>query len=181
MSVLARGDETAETDAILTGDVLVHLDAQLVAVRRLLQIVLEQGAAIRARDVHNVVRLAGMLQAELQRRRQLEDARVLLLERAGARLGVTAGSVTLTLLERLMDPDLAQSARLRSSELRGLLSEVQREHACNRALMHQELAFLDHLLRLVDDSSGAYTAGGERPTGNQSPLASRRGVFDQEV
>jgi hypothetical protein len=177
MSALATTDQG---DAILTDDVLAHLDAQLVAVRRLLQIVLEQGAAIRQRDVHNVVRLAGALQAELQRRKQLEDERVLLLERAGARLGVTAGSVTLSLLEGLMDPGVAGEARTRSSELRGLLSEVQREHVCNRALMHQELAFLDHLLRLVDDGSGAYNAGGERPTGNQS-LATRRGVFDQEV
>jgi hypothetical protein len=47
--------------------------------------------------------------------------------------------------------------------------------------MHQELAFLDHLLRLVDDGSGAYNAGGERPTGTHSLLANRRGVFDQEV
>ena len=37
-----------ETDAIFTGDVLSHLDAQLVAARRLLGVVLEQGAAIDA-------------------------------------------------------------------------------------------------------------------------------------
>ena len=178
MSALATA---AERDAILTGDVLTHLDAQLVGVRRLLQIVLEQGAAIRQRDVHNVVRLAGILQAEMQRRAQLEDQRMLLLERAGARLGVTASSVTLSLLEGVMDPGAVPDARTRSSELRGLLSEVQREHACNRALMHQELAFLDHLLRLVEDGSGAYNAGGERPTGTHSLLANRRGVFDQEV
>ena len=57
-----------ETDAIFTGDVLAHLDAQLVSARRLLQVVLEQGAAIRRRDVKSVVALTGILQAELQRR-----------------------------------------------------------------------------------------------------------------
>jgi hypothetical protein len=167
-------------DTLLGGDLIAHLKAQLVAVRRLLQIVIEQGSAIRQRDVHNVVRLAGLLQAEMQRRQQLEDERLLLLERAGARLGVTAGSVTLSLLESVIDPDVAEAARASSSELRGLLSELQREHACNRALMQQELAFLDHLLRLVDNSSGAYNAGGERPLANQ-PMAGRHGVFDQEV
>ena len=177
MSALATTDHG---DAILTGDVLAHLDAQLVGVRRLLQVVLEQGAAIRQRDVHNVVRLAGILQAEMQRRGQLEDERMLLLERAGSRLGVTGSSVTLALLERVMDPGLVPVARALSSELRGLLSELQREHACNRALMHQELAFLDHLLRLVDDGSGAYNAGGERPSAGRSLHASRRGVFDEE-
>jgi len=178
---MSAPDTARYSDTDLAEDVIAHLEAQLVAVRRLLQIVLEQGAWIRERDVHNVVRLAGILQAEMQRRGQLEDERMLLLERAGARLGVTASSVTLSLLESLMDPRTAQEASARSSELRGLLSEVQREHTCNRALMHQELAFLDHLLRLVDDGSGAYNEGGERPTANQSSLAGRRGVFDQEV
>src|SRR5947209_407445 len=84
--------------------VLLHLDTQLVAVRRLLAIVLEQGAAIRARDVHDVVRLAGILQAEMQRRELLDAERLRLLERAGARLGVEAGAVTLTLLSSLMEP-----------------------------------------------------------------------------
>ena len=31
--------------------------------------------------------------------------------------------------------------------MRGLLAEVVREHAINRVLMRQELAFLDHLMR----------------------------------
>jgi hypothetical protein len=173
---------TAEhSDTSLTAAVLDHLDIQLAAVRRLLAIVLEQAAAIRRRDVQNVVRLAGILQAEIERRKQLDSERMTLLERAGARLGVTATSVTLPLLERLMDPGVALQARTRSSELSGLLTEVQREHTCNRALMSQELAFLDHLLRHVDDGSGAYNAGGERPSAPQSLLASRRGVFNLEA
>ena len=65
-----------ETDAIFTGDVLAHLDAQLVAARRLLQVVLEQGAAIRRRDVKSVVALTGILQAELQRRQLLDAERM---------------------------------------------------------------------------------------------------------
>ena len=45
----------------------------------------------------------------------------------------------------------ARAARERSSELRGLLAEIAREHGINRALMRQELAFLSHLVRLVGD------------------------------
>ena len=37
----------------------------------------------------------------------------------------------------------------RSAELRGLLSEIAREHGINRALMRQELTFLSHLTRLI--------------------------------
>ena len=61
-----------------------------------------------------------------------------------------------------MDPADAQLARERSAELRGLLDEIQREHLVNRALMRQELAFLDHLVRLV----GAEEEPGYRPPGD---------------
>jgi FlgN protein len=168
-------------DPVLTGDVIAHLDVQLMSARRLLQLVLEQGAAIRRRDVHNVVTLTGLLQAELQRRRMLEDERTRLLERAGVRLGVSPGAVTLSLLEALMDQAGAALARERSAELRGLLEEIQREHYVNRALMNQELAFLDHLLRLANGGDLGYDSAGDRPTATASLVDSRHRVFDLEV
>ena len=80
-----------------------------------------------------------------------------------------------------MPEPAAQDALERSSELRGLLDELQREHTVNRALMHQELAFLDHLLRLADDrSDGGYDAVGERPTATMSLGANRR-MFDLQA
>jgi FlgN protein len=170
-----------ESDAGLASEVIAHLDAQLVAARRLLQVVLEQGAAIRNRDVRNVVQLTGVLQAELQRRQLLENERLMLLKRAGTRLGVPAGSVTLALLETLMDPDGAQLAGARSSELRGLLETVQREHHVNRALMSQELAFLDHLLKLAGVSGHeSYGANGDRRASSANQVTGHR-VLDLEV
>jgi hypothetical protein len=168
-------------DAILSREVLDHLEAQLLAGRRLLQIVLEQGAAIRRRDVQEVVRFAGLLQAEVQRRRQIDAERSYLLERAGARLGVDAGSVSITLLGSVMQPDAAAEAQRRSSELRGLLDELQREHTCNRVLMNQELAFLDHLLRLADGESRiGYDSAGDHRAATSSASAGRR-VLDMEA
>jgi FlgN protein len=168
-------------DAVLTTEVVAHLEAQLVAARRLLQVVLEQGAAIRNRDVRNVVQLTGALQAELQRRELLETERLALLQRAGVRLGVPGGSVTLALLETLMDPDSAQVAGARSSELRGLLEVVRREHHVNRALMSQELAFLDHLLKLAGVAGHeSYNAGGDRLATTAADVTGHR-VFDLEV
>ncbi len=135
-----------ETDP-LAADVLAHLDAQIASVQRLLEIVLDQGAAIRARDVHTVVRFAGLLHGELARRRQIEDTRSRLLEQAGAQLGIPAQAVTLTRLSALMGPAHAALAAERSARLRGLVEELRREHSCNRALMQIELSFLDHLMR----------------------------------
>ena len=174
--------QAQQADAVLSRDVLDHLEAQLLAGRRLLQVVLEQGAAIRRRDVQNVVRLAGLLQAEVQRRKLIDDERARLLERAGARLGVDAGSVSITLLADVMEPDAAAEARVRSAELRGLLDELQREHTCNRVLMNQELAFLDHLLRLADgDSRIGYDAAGDHRSATSSTTGGRRRVFDAEA
>jgi len=170
------------SDPMLGVDLLAHLGAQLVTVRRLLRVVLDQGVAIRARDVRRVVELTGVLQAELERRRMLEEARVELLERAGARLGVAPDAVTISLLEDVMDPETAQLAGRRSAELRGLLAELQREHHCNRALMNQELAFLDHLLRLTgEDGDIGYDSAGDRRTASGSKAASGHRVFDLEV
>jgi flagellar FlgN protein len=149
-------------DPMLTAEVLEHLEAQLASVRGLLQVVLEQGVAIRGRDVPAVVTLTSVIQGELQRRRTIEEQRVNLLARAGARLGVSGGAVTLTRLCELMEPSAAALAQARSAELRGLLEVVQREHHVNRALMSQELAFLDHLLRLSGAGDTGYDAAGDR-------------------
>ncbi len=69
-------------------EIIAHLDAQIASARGLLGVVLEQGAAIRARDVQAVVRLAGILRGEMGRRQLLEEERTALLARCGERLGV---------------------------------------------------------------------------------------------
>ena len=90
------------------------------------------------------------------------------MHRAGAGLGINPAGVTLEALAALRRPAEAELARERSAELRGLLDEIAREHGINRALMRQELAFLDHLIRLVGgEPEGGYTAAGgwaARPT-----------------
>ncbi|MGO9908163.1 MAG: flagellar export chaperone FlgN [Solirubrobacteraceae bacterium] len=168
-------------DVVLTNQVIAHLEMQLVAARRLLGVVLEQGAAIRNRDVRSVVHLTGLLQAELERRRLLENERMLLLARAGVRLGANPAGITVAMLETVMDLDSAQLAAARSAELRGLLEEVQREHYVNRALMSQELAFLDHLLKLAGlGGDESYNAGGDRLATTAADVTGHR-VLDLAV
>ena len=133
----------------LEAELLVHLDTQIASARRLLALVLEQGKAVRARDVEGVLGRLAEVQTEMGRRGALENDRAGLLQRAGTALGVPATEVTLERLCALVTPDAARTARERSAELRGLLAEIAREHGINRALMRQELAFLAHLTRLV--------------------------------
>lgn len=159
------------SDNALGAEVLAHLDAQIDSARRLLEVVLEQGAAIRERDVHNVVRLAGILRGEMGRRQLLEEQRGRLLARCGERLAIPAQDVTLARLSALMEPTAAKLASARSAELRGLLHELQREHTCNRALMQIELGFLDHLMGILalDGVSGYDTHGSSKPITRPRP------------
>jgi hypothetical protein len=133
----------------LAVEVLNHLDEQLVAARGLLAVVLEQGAAIRERDVAEVVRQAGLLRGEMERRILLEEQRVDILARCGERLGIAPDAITLAEITRLMTPAAGELAMRRSGELNGLLLELQREHSSNRTLMQLELGFLDHLMGML--------------------------------
>jgi FlgN protein len=155
--------------SVLEAELLVHLDTQINSAARLLGFVLDQGKAIRTRDVDAVLARLTDVQTEMGRRGALEQERAALLQRAGAALGVPAAQVTLERLCSLVTPGAAESARQRSAELRGLLAEIAREHGINRALMRQELAFLAHLTRLVgQDTEPGYA----RPDGQGSAAAS---------
>jgi FlgN protein len=149
-------------------DVLTHLDAQIESARRLLGSILGQGHAIRERDVDNVLARLADIKTEMDLRARLEGERTDLLVRAGAQLGVPAAAVTLEAMTGLMTPGVSERARERSAELRGLLDEVTREHGINRALMRQELAFLDHLVRLLAKEPDT----GYRPNGPAAPQSS---------
>lgn len=153
---------------VLEAELLVHLDTQINSARQLLKLVLAQGAAIRGRDTDAVLARLADIQSEMVRRGALEQERARLLQRAGAALGIPATQVTLERLCTLVTPGAATAAMQRSAELRGLLSEIAREHGINRALMRQELTFLSHLTRLIGQEP---EAGYGRPGANSAASA----------
>jgi hypothetical protein len=145
---------------------VAHLDDQLASTGRLLQTVMAQAAAIRDRDVDTVLAAITEIQGEMERRAALERTRAELLARAGGQLGVPAHVVTLDAICSLIHPTHALAARERSAQLRGMLAEVGRQHQANRMLMRQELAFLEHLTRLL----GGEEHGGYAPPGAGAPV-----------
>ena len=156
---------------VIEAELLVHLDAQIASAQRLLGLVLEQGKAVRARDVDAVLARLADVQTEMGLRGALEQDRAALLQRAGAALGVPATQVTLERLCELVSPGAAEAARTRSAELRGLLAEIAREHGINRALMRQELAFLAHLTRIVgQDVDPGYARPGAEGGATPPPI-----------
>jgi hypothetical protein len=156
--------EQRPVDAHLSRALLIHLDAQIASARRLYASILAQGKAIRGRDVETVVARLSDVKTEMSLRATLEEERTDLLVRAGMTLGVPAPNVTLEAITTLMPPAEAAHARQRSAELRGLLAEIAREHGINRALMRQEMAFLDHLVRLLgqEPEAGYGPAGSDK-------------------
>jgi hypothetical protein len=164
--------------------IIRHLDAQLASARRLFDYVLRQGKAIRAQDVDEVLARLSDIQTEMELRSALESERTALLASAGVELGVPGPTVTLDAICDLMTPDQATRARERSAELRGLLTEIQREHTINRALMRQELAFLDHLTRLLagaTDLGYAPTTDNPKDVRIASSTSLHRRVLDLEA
>lgn len=137
-----------------------HLDDQLRSAERMLDLVLRQARAVRTREIDTVLALVGQVQAEADARGRLEADRTTLLTAAGQALGVHGSAITIDAFCSLLDPATARDARERSDRLRGVLREVRDEHIVVRALMRQELAFVDHLVRLMgsgdDVSNGTY-------------------------
>ena len=153
MSALAVAPQTSDVGQAVLG----HLAEQIASANRLLEAVLRQGAATRRQDIDEVLVCLTEIQGETERRSVLEQQRTALLVGAAGMLARQPHEVTLDALISLMTPAEGNAARERSSELRGLLAEIQREHHVNRALMRQELAFLDHLVRtFTADEQPAY-------------------------
>lgn len=140
-------------DQILPAAVARHLDLQIASAQRLLDLVLRQGASIRERDVEAVLARLADIQVEMAARESLEQERTELIRRAAVRLEVEPVAVSLPALASLAAPSEQDRLLRRSAELRGLLAEIAREHGINRALMRQELTFLDHLLRVSGEES----------------------------
>ena len=107
----------------------------------------DMDAGFYSAEVEEVMARLADIQAEMGRRAALEGTRTAILTTAGSVLGIPPHTVTIESLADLLAPAQATVALERSAELRGLLAEVAREHAINRVLMRQELAFLDHLMR----------------------------------
>jgi hypothetical protein len=160
----------------MSGILLEHLERQLASARRLLQIVLAQGEAIRLQDVETVLARLGDVQAEMVKRVQLERERDAVLAQAAGSLAMPAAEITLEALMAMLPAADAERARSLSAELRGTLSEVSRVHAQNRILIRQELAFLDHLMRVL---SGVPQAG-YSPVG-QTANAQPANLIDMRV
>ncbi len=154
---------------------LDHLSDQTESARTLLDAVLRQGQFVRARNVEGVLGCLAEIQSEMERRSAMERARTAILTHAANHLQLPVHTVTIDHLVGLVSEAEGELALRRSHELRGLLAEVGREHAVNRVLMRQEMAFLDHLTRLIGgDAQPGYRPPSEGATEPHAATSSLR-------
>jgi hypothetical protein len=140
---------------------ILHLEAQTASAERLLATVVAQTEAIKTQDVPTLIARLGDVQTELGIRRQLELDRERLMHEAAVRNGVPLHAIDFEALISGAPADVAGQARTLSTHLRTVLARVARIHANNRALIRQELTFVDHLIRLVSGIPQAgYSADG---------------------
>ena len=141
--------------------IVEHLARQLGSSRRMLEIVITQREAIRRQDVESVLASLAEVQAEMGYRARLEQERDMLLAHAAAERNVAPETLTLDDMLVGRPADECMQARTMSAELRGLIVEVGRIHDQNRLLIRQELAFLDHLMRVLSGTpQGGYSSNG---------------------
>ena len=122
----------------IEAELLAHLDTQIASARRLLQMVLSQGTAIRERDVEAVVARLGDIQTEMGRRGALEQARMRLLVTAGQALRMPPAQVTLdapnvdmaeamvAVIESQRAFELSSKAITTADQMMGTANEVKR-------------------------------------------------------
>lgn len=159
-------------------ELLGHLDEQLRSIERLQSAVTALGVAVSARDAPAVVLHTGTIEAETTFRGTLEERRTALLVRGGALLGIEPWQVTVSALCTLISPLEATTAQERSERLVAATEAVHHDHRCNRALMQQELTFIDHLRRLGGNLSDVTY---EPPTGARVPSPSTPAALPNRV
>lgn len=158
----------------MTG-VLAHIEKQVESSRRLLGLLLAQTEAIRDRDVETLLARLGDVQGEMAVRQGLEVERDAILRRAAAELGLVPETVDLDAIVELVPPEERDAVRNAGAELRGLVLEIQRVHDQNRVLLRQELAFVDHLMRVLSGQPQAgYTVNGWQQAPQTSSLVNAR-------
>jgi hypothetical protein len=155
--------------------VLAHIEKQVESSRRLLGLLLAQTEAIRDRDVETLLARLGDVQGEMAVRQGLEVERDAILRRAAAELGLVPETVDLDAIVELVPPEERDAVRNAGAELRGLVLEIQRVHDQNRVLLRQELAFVDHLMRVLSGQPQAgYTVNGWQQAPQTSSLVNAR-------
>ena len=131
----------------LVHDLCVNLEDQVRAYTRLLELSQSQMQALRVKDVQSVHAIRQEVEVAMLDRGRTEITRGRLMEAIAGELGVAALDVNRELLMQVSTAPVAESLEHAAESLKGLVAELDRVVAKNRALLEHELAVIDTLVQ----------------------------------
>lgn len=145
---------------------------------RLLDLSRAQLVALQSQDVHAVHDVLQELELTMLERSRAEVRRGVLLAQAAAVLGVPTDQLTRQLLTARCEPSLAARIDAAAEELRALVVELDAVVARNGAMLEQELAIIEVLVRGATTDSTARTTYGNHGMQQEAP---RLRLLDAQV
>ena len=129
-------------------EVLVNLQAQVRTYRRLLDLSQAQVVALRDRDVQAVHAILQEIELTMIDRGVVDQGRTAILGRVATELGLPIEAVNVRVIqEHAGDASLAEGIGACSAELKELIGDLDVVVGKNKALLEQELAMIDHMVR----------------------------------
>lgn len=158
-------------------EIVANLQEQVRVYRRLLELSQAQVDALLQQDVHTVHGVLQEIELSMLDRAKVEQYRTVVLDRICAETGLTIGEITASRLAQLAEPAIAEAITSCSTELQGLIKELDAVVDKSRALLEQELAVIDGVIHGI--TVVAEPATYER-TGDSSERT-RRKLLDMQV
>lgn len=159
-------------------ELCTNLEEQVRVWRRLLDLSQAQLTALQSQDVHAVHAILQEIEMTMLDRSRTELRRSMLIGQVATELGVPAADVTRELVAARCDAPIAEALATASDELRELVSGLDDVVARNTALLEQELAIIEIMVRGATEDRSVRTTYGK--SGNQSE-APRLRLLDAQV
>lgn len=141
-------------------ELCLNLGEQARAWRHLLDLSHAQLHALQQQDVHSVHAILQEIEVAMLERSRTELRRSMLLTQAASMLGVPTDEVTRDVIVRHCDAPLGEALEQAAEELRSLVVELDAVVARNAAMLEQELAIIEVLVRgATVDTSARMTYG----------------------
>ena len=162
----------------VTQEICLNLGEQERVWRRMLELSLAQLHALQQQDVHSVHALLQEIEVAMVDRSRTELRRSMLLAQAAKLLSIPVEELTRDHLLPHADEAIAQEIVRAAEELRVLVVELDAVVARNAAMLEQELAIIDVLVRGATVDSSARTTYGKQGVQQEAP---RLRLLDAQV
>lgn len=141
-------------------ELCLNLEQQARAWRHLLDLSQAQLAALQRQDVHSVHAILQEIEVAMLERSRTEVRRSMLLTQVAGLLGMKPDEVTRDVIAEHCDAPLGEALARSADELRSLVVELDAVVSRNKAMLEQELAIIEVIVRgATTDTSAQQTYG----------------------